>query len=47
MAIIYDEAPYEYIYALEIINLVFTTIFIIECFIKITGLGVKEYFKQS
>lgn len=40
MAIIYDGASDLYINTLEIINLVFTGIFIMECIIKLSGLGI-------
>jgi hypothetical protein len=34
MAIIYDEATEDYIYALEVINGIFTVIFIFEVIVK-------------
>lgn len=41
MAIAYDEASENYFFALEVINFVFTGIFIIECILKLVGLGPK------
>ena len=32
---------------LDIFNLIFNTIFIIEAFLKIVGLGAKDYFKAK
>lgn len=47
MAIIYDEATPTYVFVLDVINLVFTGVFLVECIIKMTGLGVKPYFNNK
>jgi hypothetical protein len=47
MAIIYEGASSEYEFTLETINLAFTCIFILECIVKITGLGPKAYFHNN
>lgn len=46
MAIIYQGASKEYVNILEIINICFTSIFMLECVIKIVGMG-PDYFKHS
>lgn len=47
MAIVYDEATDDYLLALEIINGIFTVIFILEVVIKLIGLGFKGYFRED
>ena len=47
MAIYYDGASATYIKILEYLNLTFTIIFILEAIIKLSGLGIKEYFKSN
>ena len=37
----------KYVYALEIINLIFTTIFLFEAIVKIVGLGIIGYFSKG
>ena len=44
MAIEYEGSSDEYTYALQMINLSFTLIFLAECIIKLTGMGPKRYF---
>lgn len=44
MGMVYEEAPTSYISALETINLVFTSVFILEMVVKMIGLGFKGYF---
>lgn len=46
MAVIYDGASNEYTFAIDISNLCFTTIFIIEALFKLIGNGM-HYFKSS
>lgn len=43
MSIVYSTASEEYLNVLQIANLVFTGIFIIECIVKVLGLGFKIY----
>ena len=47
MAMVYEGASDEYIYALEILNDICTYVFIIEMALKWIGLGVGQYFKSS
>lgn len=44
MAITYDTSPYEMDSIIEKINLVFTSVFIVEATLKLIGYGVKGYF---
>ena len=46
MCIVYDGAPYDYTLVLENINLVFTSIFIMEACLKLIGNGI-HYFKSN
>ena len=46
MACLYDDASKDYLKALEIINLVFTCIFILECVMKIIAFG-KAYWYSN
>ena len=47
MAMIYNEAPSDYISVLENVNLSITCVFIIEAIIKIIGNGPKGYFSNN
>ena len=44
MSATFYKQPSEYHYTFEVVNLVFTAIFLIEATIKIIGLGVRQYF---
>ena len=44
MALVYEGASESYLAALYVLNLVFTTIFIIECILKLLGFGLNGYF---
>lgn len=43
----YPRMPAEEQHTLSQINLVFTAIFTIECLVKVTGLGVREFIRDS
>lgn len=47
MALVYDGASQEYTSALDTLNLAFTFFFILEAFIKIVGVGAKNYIKSN
>ena len=47
MAMGYEGQSESYEKALEIVNLVFTCIFIGEALLKITALGFSNYFKDN
>lgn len=47
MAMLYDGAPTEYLNVLDYLNLAFTSCFILEAFVKITGLGLKSYLQSG
>jgi hypothetical protein len=47
MAIIYEGASDTYVATLEVVNLVFTGIFVMEAVVKITGLGPSAYFYEA
>jgi len=47
MAMIYDEASEEYLFGLEVLNYIFTSIFVLEAVIKLIGLGGKNYFQDG
>lgn len=47
MAMVYYEATNDYDLSLENMNLLFTTIFIVEAVAKIVALGPKSYFSKS
>ena len=44
MAMVYDGMSDTYFHTLEVINLIFTFIFIAEAVVKIIALGFKNYF---
>ena len=46
MALTYNNAPDSYIVALEIINIVFVSIFTVEAVMKNLAFGSKHYFKS-
>ena len=47
MGLIYEGASKNYLEALEVFNLIFTIIFIIEAILKILALGLRTYFHSS
>ncbi len=47
MAVIYDGISTDSTDILRLINLVFTSIFILEAFVKLIALGLSNYFKSS
>lgn len=47
MSLSYYDAPKHYIDTLDILNLIFTYIFIAEVLLKWTALGIKQYFKDK
>jgi hypothetical protein len=44
MAMAYETSSMEYNYILKEINLAFTTVFIVECALKLFGYGIQGYF---
>lgn len=44
MAMVYEEATEDYLFALDVLNYIFTAVFVIEAIIKMIGLGIKSYF---
>lgn len=47
MSMWYDGASDSYLFTLDVINYVFTAIFLIEAILKLIGLGVSQYFRSS
>lgn len=47
MSSLYDEAGEDYVFTLEMLNLLFTIIFSLEAVIKIVGLGLFTYFYDN
>lgn len=47
MAMNFEGASSEYNYALYILNLIFSVVFIVEAILKLIGFGVMGYFRNG
>lgn len=46
MAMIYEGCSQDYESSLEYINIVFTSVFIMEALVKLIGFGINGYFSE-
>jgi len=47
MTLMYETAPNSYSESVELLNVAFTIIFIVECILKLIAYGIKEYFRET